>query len=158
MAATTTPSDWDSSRRREYTAKSGGATEIATRNVRVVQYANAKTPDLSEPNITANWLRFLQSLGERQAVTRTHVGHVQRIWRCLSLFFQMTPPSTTVTADGAVQLAWDSEKHHIEFDVFANGEFEWLYVDRASGAYLGSDGPVDEMPSELRNAFSQMFG
>lgn len=156
MTTTCTPLDEFISRRR-YKTRSDGSTSVS-KEIRLEASSDTATPYVFEANEIANWHRFLDQLVKRQVVEALHVEAVRTFWKGMARLYALTAPSSTVTEDGAIQLAWNSSKHHVEVDILPDGNFEWLYVNRENHSYEGSDEPISTVPRALFDAFSLIFG
>lgn len=155
MAATVTHADGPI-RRREYKAKSGVATELSPLRLVESSASTTDTPLQTETNVTANWHRYLDGLVARALVRQVHIAEVRALWRNLSAKFTLSAPSTIMTSDGALQLTWDLSQHHVEIDVFENGDIEWLYVDRTTGKFEGSEDRQQGIPDALGQALAHV--
>lgn len=56
-------------------------------------------------------------------------------------------------------MTWDSGPHHFEIETFADGRYDWFYLDRSSGERFGEEDHLlrtcsSEMVSLLRRAIA----
>ena len=58
----------------------------------------------------------------------------------------LTPPLTHRTDGGVIQVAWDSGNVYVDIEVFKDGNIEWFYRNRVTGALDGTDGAVSSSP------------
>lgn len=72
--------------------------------------------------------------------------HVRVFWNLLCGSYEGIVP-LPLALPGAeadsVQLAWDTEAHHLDVTVFADGTQEWFFMDRQSGELLDGVLPQD---------------
>ena len=41
--------------------------------------------------------------------------------------------------DGALQMVWEDDKHHVSFDVLPNGKVEWFRSNKETGDFCGEE-------------------
>lgn len=92
----------------------------------------------------SEWADFLSGLSgdERHSVI---AGHLSALWNALLLKApSLWPPQVAGPEDETHEhliVTWDKGGHHIDFDVYAAGYYEWFYKDRSqpSAPALGGE-------------------
>jgi hypothetical protein len=70
------------------------------------------------------------------------------------------PPLAGVSEDGVLAMSWDRGPRHFELELFANGTYDWFYVDyehaqRGSGEQLPVNAVTPEMCAYLSRTTSR---
>lgn len=93
----------------------------------------------------AAWHDFLGRLSVEQGVAPEHIDRLLSFWDKLNKHFgkELLPPLTAVTADGAIQLSWDSGKQYFDIELLPDGCVLWFFRDRDTREIAGTD---DETP------------
>jgi plasmid stabilization system protein ParE len=89
------------------------------------------------------WNAYLASLAEPEGpLSPEHASHVQRFWRNLraSAHGPLQVPQAGPTDGPGFLLVWDRHRHHLEIEIFEDGNYDWFYRDRDSESYQGDEG------------------
>ncbi len=104
-----------------------------------------------------DWRRYLEHLTSIGLAT-SHTEHVRCYWaRLRHVLPTVRIPAAGPTADGALQLAWDRGRHHVDLDIYADGRVDWFYLDRNTGETAGGEGTSSRVPDELHRYLQAFF-
>jgi hypothetical protein len=114
-----------------------------------VRTANTKSPALwssSRGAFPAATIGELQRWG--QYLFDNPNRHVRVFWDALGVSYDGIVP-LPLALPGAeadsVQLAWDTEAHHLDVTVFVDGTKEWFFMNRQTGELLDGVFPQDTL-------------
>jgi len=59
------------------------------------------------------------------------------------------PSQASSLEDGGYMIVWDAWKHHLDIEVYANGEIFWFYRNREIEKLAGNEDSTDELEDEF---------
>ncbi len=105
------------------------------------------------------WEKYLKSFAASgDPVAGRMLETVRVIWRQIKERIATCPvPITQPTAEGAIQLAWDSGGLYLDVDVLPQGGVHWYFRDRVTNEVLGTDEePLETLPSTFFDKLIQL--
>jgi len=96
------------------------------------------------------WENYLKSFAaSSDPVAGRMLETVRAIWGQIKERIANCPlPITQPTAEGAIQLAWDTGGLYLDVDVLPQGGVHWYFRDRVTNEVLGTDEePLETLPS-----------
>ncbi len=106
------------------------------------------------------WENYLKSFGASDGPAKGRMLEtVHMIWQQIKERIANSPlPITQPTAEGAIQLAWDSGGKYLDVDVLPQGGVHWYFRDRVTNEVLGTDeDPVETLPPTFFDKLRQLI-
>jgi hypothetical protein len=103
------------------------------------------------------WYRYLDGLPTvDSSICGAHIEKVKELWHALRRMIgvQIPVPTTAVTSDGAIELAWDNGEEYIDVDVLPDGAVHWYYRHRGKGT---TDGTSEEPDPSLSHSVADII-
>lgn len=104
------------------------------------------------PNTHFQWTRYLTEMTMRGKLSLAVMEAARELW---DFILERAPaaqvPHAGPTENGGLQMVWDNERHHLEFEVSPSGRYDWFYRDRETDRYTGAeDSAIGNYSPELR--------